>query len=94
MLRLLANQESSLNLVYPNFAVLSRICLTLPISTADCERAFSTMRRIKSRLRSQMNNDTLNDCMKISIDGPALQEFDFDSAVKNWSKLKNRRIFQ
>ena len=40
MLKLLANQGSSLHLVYPNFAVLSRICLTLPISTADCERAF------------------------------------------------------
>ena len=40
MLKLLANQGSSLYLVYPNFAVLSRICLTLPISTADCERAF------------------------------------------------------
>jgi len=58
MLKLLANQGSSLHLVYPNFAVLSRICLALPISTADCERAFSTMRRIKSRLRSQMNNDS------------------------------------
>ena len=40
-----------------------------------------------------MNNDTLNDCMKISIDGPVMQDFDFDSAVKKWSKLKNRRIF-
>ena len=37
-----------------------------------------------------MNNDTLNDCMKISIDGPVMQDFDFDSAVKKWSKLKNR----
>ena len=40
MLKLLANQGSSLHLVYPNFAVLSRICLTLPISTADCEDLF------------------------------------------------------
>ena len=49
--------------------------------------------RIKSRLRNQMTNATLNDCMKISIDGPTMQDFDFDSAVKKWSRLKNRRIF-
>ena len=52
--------------------LLSRMYLTLPISTADCERAFSAMRRIKSHLRSQMTNGTLNDCMKISIYGPTM----------------------
>ena len=81
-------------LVYPNFVKLARVCLTLPISTADCERAFSTMQRIKTRLRSEMNNTTLNHCMRISIKGPKLQDFDFDSAVRTWSGLQNRRIFQ
>jgi len=40
MLKLLANEDSSLHLVYPNFAVLSCICLALPISTADIESFF------------------------------------------------------
>ena len=53
-------------LVYTNFVKLAQVCLILPISTADCERAFSTMRRIKSRLHSEMNNNTLNHCMTIS----------------------------
>jgi len=52
------------------------------------------MHKIKSHLRSQMNNDTLNECMKTSINGPAMQDFDFDSTVKQWSSLKNKRIFQ
>ena len=53
--------------------LLSRIYLTLPISIADCERAFSAMQRIKSHLRNQMTNATLNDCMKTSIDAPTMQ---------------------
>jgi hypothetical protein len=57
-------------LVYPNFVKLAQVCLTLPICTADCERAFSTMRRVKIHLRSEMNNNTLNHCMRISIEGP------------------------
>ena len=86
--------DTTFPLVYPYFVKLAQVCLTLPISTADCERAFSTMRRIKSRLRSEMNNNTLNHCMRISIEGPQLQDFDFDSAVRTWSGLRNRRIFQ
>ena len=42
--------DTTFLLVYPKFVKLAQVCLTLPISTADCERAFSTMRRIKSRL--------------------------------------------
>ena len=52
-------------------------------STMDCERALSTMGRIKYCLRSQITNATLNDCMKIPIDGPITQDLDFDSAMKN-----------
>ena len=89
----LLTTDTTLSLAYPNFVKLAQVCLTLPISTADCERAFSTMRRIKTRLRSEMNNATLNHCMRISIEGPPLQEFDFDTAVEKWSTLRKRRIF-
>ena len=68
----LLTTDSTLELTYPNFVKLAQVCLTLPISTADCKRAFSTMRRIKTRLRSEMCNSTLNHCMRISMEGPPL----------------------
>ena len=92
MLKLLTI-DSTLELTYPNFVKLAQVCLTLPISTADCERAFSTMRRIKTRLGSEMCNSTLNHSMRISMEGPPLQHLNFDAAVDAWSRLKNRRIF-
>ena len=85
--------DSTLELTYPNFVKLSQVCLTLPISTADCEKAFSTMHRIKTRLRSEVYNSILNHCIRISMEGPPLQLFNFDAAVDAWSRLKNRRIF-
>ena len=91
VLQLLAKSEL-LCISYPNFAKLAEVCLTLPIHTADCERAFSTMRRVKSRLRSELTNNTLNHCMRISIEGPPLEEFNFDKAVEMWSQLKQRLI--
>ena len=36
--------SSKLKLVYPQLARLASVGLTIPFSTADCERAFSTMK--------------------------------------------------
>ena len=92
MLEMLSDHGSALSTVYPNFNKLAQVCLLLPLNTAGCERAFSTMRRVKSRLRSQMNNSTLNNCMRISMEGPPFETFNFDTALDSWSKLRNRRI--
>ena len=45
-----------------------------------------------SRLRSEISNSTLNHCMHISIEGPRMEEFDFNTSLDKWSSLKNRRI--
>ena len=62
-------------------------CLTLSISIVDYERAFSTIRQINSRLRSEMCNSSLNHCMWISMEGPPLQQFDFEGTI---DACKNR----
>ena len=93
MLSLLAKPGGNLSVEYPNTNHLAQIRLLLPIATAECERAFSTMHRVKSRLRSEMSNSTLNHCMRISIEGPHMEEFDFNKSLDKWSSLKNRRIF-
>ena len=88
----LALHRSTVSVAYPNLSQVAQVFLALPVSTADCERGFSTMKRIKTRLRSQMTNETLNHCMRISMEAPPLEQFDFDSSVITWSGLKNRRI--
>ena len=49
------------------------------------------MKRIKTRLRSQLSNVTLNHCMRISMEAPAFDTFDFDTAVNSWSALKKHK---
>ena len=72
MLQSLSASTNVLSTVYPNFSKLATACLLLPLNTVDCERAFSSMHRIKSCIRSQMNNSTLNHCMRISIEDVSL----------------------
>ena len=66
--------------MYPNLAIISINCLVLPVSTVDCERGFSTMKRIKTHLRSVMKTQTLDCLMRISIEGPELESYDFQKA--------------
>ena len=39
-----------------------------------------------------MTNKTLNRCMRVSMEGLPLVDFDFDKSIDAWSQLKNRRI--
>ncbi|GJV48104.1 zinc finger MYM-type protein 1-like protein [Tanacetum coccineum] len=52
-------QETEKSEMYPLIDRLIRLILTLPVSTATSERAFSKMKLVKTRLRSTMSDDFL-----------------------------------
>ena len=56
--------------------LLLEIMMTYSASTAACERGFSSMNRQKTYLRTSMTEQTLNDVMRICVDGGTLQTFD------------------
>ena len=54
----------------------------LPISSAECERAFSAQKRIKSDTRSYLSVERLSDLMLISAEGPEMEEFIPDEVLE------------
>ena len=66
----------------PNHATLVELLLVFPVSNATVERGFSAMKRIKSDWRNRLNEETLDNLMRISIDGPPLSRFDPQVAVE------------
>lgn len=54
--------------VFPNFCKMFQVAVTLPVSTATCERSFSTMRRIKTWLRTCMNQDRFSNLSILNIE--------------------------
>lgn len=75
------------------YKLLDIICTT-PMSTAECERCFSTLKRIKTFLRSTMSEDRLNALAVLSIEKKFVQSIpDFDNKVIDvFSSMKNRRM--
>ena len=63
---ILISSDSTLKMMFPNFAALASIALVIPVSTAECEHCFSCMKRIKTTLRNRMETETLDQLMRIA----------------------------
>ena len=75
-----------LNRRYPNLFALMDLVLTLPASTAECERGFSAMKVLKSNQRSSLNGDTLSDLLMVKLHSAEISSFDPHphSAMELW----------
>ena len=91
VMQTLASDET-LSSLYPSFSKLSAVALVLPVSTADCERGFSTLKRIKTAPRNRLKTETLDMLICISSEGPNNTNFNFDHAASVWASKRNRKI--
>ena len=71
---------------FPIVSALLTILLTLPSSTASAERSFSTLRRLKTWIRSRMGEDRLTALALLNIHRDI--EIDTDSVVDMFAKTK------
>ncbi|XP_059650575.1 uncharacterized protein LOC132296386 [Cornus florida] len=67
---------------------LIRLVLTLPVSTATTERAFSTMKLVRTQLHNRMEDEFLADYLSVSIEKEIAHTFSTDSIIDDFSSLK------
>ena len=77
---------------YPNVEIILRIFLTLPVTSASCERAFSKMKIIKNYLRSAIGQERLTNLSILSIEFDVTNSLSFDDVIDKFSSLKARKI--
>lgn len=65
---------------FPTYKTLVNIALTIPVSSAACEGGFSCQNRIKTGIQNRLNEQNLDNLMKVAIEGPPLAQFDFQRA--------------
>ena len=49
--------------------------LTISLTTAECERGFSSVNNIKITARTSMKQEALSSLVRIKVDGPDLMEY-------------------
>ena len=67
---------------------LLSLALTIPVSSVDCERGFSKKNLIKTKLSLKTAN--VLTLMKMSVDTPDMENFDFRKAFVMWCSIKDR----
>lgn len=77
------------NLV-PNFAIASRIYLTLPVSFASGKRLFSKLKLIENICNS-MKQDRLNGLAIISIERDIVDAIEYDDVIEDFAHTRARK---
>ena len=72
---------------------LLTIACVIPVSTASCERSFSTLRVVKNYLRNRMTDARLNSLMLLGIQSKRANSLNLDTVIDNFKcKFPNCRI--
>ena len=85
--------NSTLSSSFPNLVTLAKIVSILPVATATVERSFSNMKLVKTKLRSQLVDDTLDQASRVCIEGPErLTDESLGAIIDHWKEQKIRRL--
>ena len=69
------------------------ICLlvTLPVSTASAERAFSILKILKTRLRNKMDDGYLANSLLVHVEGETVGNYTYEDIITDFKDMKDRR---
>ena len=72
--------------------VLVRLILVIPATNAVSERSFSSMKRLKSYLRSTMNQSRLNHVMILHLNKEKVDNLDLDAIGNEFVEGSEHRL--
>ena len=85
--------EGNLTNLFSEITKLISVIVTLPMTSSEGERCFSTLKRIKSFLRNTMSGDRLNALAMLSMEKSIVKTSSFnDKVIDNFAHQKNRRL--
>jgi hAT family C-terminal dimerisation region len=83
--------ETNKHTIYNFVDRLIRLLVTLPVSTASAERAFSALKIIKTRLRNKMEDEFLANSLLVYIEDEIAESYNYDDIILDFKKLKKGR---
>ncbi|XP_034082528.1 uncharacterized protein LOC117552929 [Gymnodraco acuticeps] len=85
--------DNNLQETFTETVSLLKVLVTTPMATAEAERCFSTLKRIKTFLRNSMTQDRLNALVMLSIEKKLISSIlDFNTRViERFATQKERR---
>jgi len=76
---------------FPNVFKLLQVAFTIPVSSATCERSFSSMRRLKNWLRTSMEQQRFTNLSILNIERDIVNKINSSEILEKYS-TKNRKL--
>jgi len=70
---------------------LIRLLVTLPVSTASAERAFSILKILKTSLRNKMDDGYLANILLVHVEGETVGNYTYEDIITDFKDMKDRR---
>lgn len=67
------------------------ISITIPVSSAGCERTFFCLRRLKTYMRNKMTDERLSNLSMTSIENKIAKSLDLEEVVDKFAVNHNNR---
>ena len=71
--------------------LVAEACFQTPVSASVVEKSFSTLKRVKTSARNQLQTSTTEALIRIELETPPTDEYDVTPAVEKWASIKERR---
>jgi len=84
-------QLLSPSVAFPNLRKCIQIALTVPATSASCERSFSAMKLIKTYLRNKTEDERLSDLATLFIHKDRARLLDHNKIIDAFAGLEDRR---
>lgn len=79
-----------LHVAFPNLLKQLQIALTLSVTSAACERTFSSLKRVKTYLRSTMSDERLTNLALLTIEKDLTMKLSLEDIVDKFSTSDRR----
>ena len=76
--------ETGRHIVYPLVYLLLKLAMILLVATTSIERAFSAIKIVKSRLRNQMSDQWMNDCLMTFNEKEVFDKVDIELIIQRF----------
>ena len=77
---------------WSNVLAVIELLFCLPIANGRVERVFSQLKLIKNNRRTCLRENTLDQLLRINVEGPPLSDWDPTHALELWYMDKTRRL--
>lgn len=84
-------RNQSLIEVYPYIDIALRMMLCTHATNCSSERSFSTLKRVKTYLRSTMSEDRLNSLAVLNIEAQLTKQLDYIDIIEDFASVQSRK---